>query len=180
MKKIFLFFSISIFFFALTSCNGTTTTGEKKDSVSVTTDTPVTIGKDSPLLRPGIPAPGDSEIDIAFYELPENMAIKMKNWKEECSRGNRKEPKRITEIAGVKQAIMDKNPGCTFEPIQARFKDKEDEDFYCKINKFENKPGYCRVKNFKFWIYRVTCQGYSETYYAFITICPPPDDPPCN
>jgi predicted small secreted protein len=187
MKRIIFFLIISICF--TYSCNNTETGTGKKDSASISqtddttnaiSDTNINIIKNSPPLTSGIPAQGDTEIDITFYELPDNMAVKMKNWRNNCPPGSRKDPTRITEIAGVKQAIKDKNPGCTFETIQARFKDKDDEDLYCKINKFENKPEYCRVKNFKFWIYRVTCPGYSETYYAFTTICPPPEDPPCN
>jgi hypothetical protein len=159
MKKLLLLLVITAFLF---SCNSPDNSKMKMQKAYAS--------------RPVMKKSNFAPMDISMYEVPENTALKMRKWDVACPDRDRISPRSIKEIPGVMQAINDRNPGCRFDQVSARLKDQEDEDIYCRVNQFAGHRNYCTVRNNKIWLYRATCPGYSETYYLFVTVCPPPTD----
>ena len=184
-KALLLFGVLLISLFTIISCNNNESGDKSKTADTTKTDTSTNTASATDTAKTLAPP-----IDISFYQLPAGMGLKMKKWNHECQGSKCYTPTYTNEIPGVFDAIKGyyKNWDCTItETVNARFKDQEDADFYCKINHISPDSEKGKVKNYKVWLYHVVCTNGSKSpltttdaYYEFVSICPPPNDNSCN
>lgn len=79
--------------------------------------------------------------------------------------------------SSLKIDLLNQNADATLESIKCKYR-KEDEPRYCSTRGFLPGSDSSKVKNYKTVIYKLITQNMkkeaTETYYDFVTLCPPP------
>ena len=117
------------------------------------------------------------EVDPTPWLINDATAIKMKKYLRDCVAECEDNTKIVNYNRKIYEAIKKRCNGCTITEVPARYKDKDDEDRYCRLRGLSGDT--CKVRGHKTIIYmtvsNVTSGQLSKTeFFDIVSICPPP------